>query len=226
MLKRILILLIVALMLVIGCALRKDFSYGVKQIDLINSKYNTTMDIYPQHLKQIDSMSSDLKELKKIKLETGQEPLSYLIDFRLMNLEVERLYILGQKYGNSGTTKYGFGCKSRPLVIESAALRNSSAIKGFQAVDLLRKFVDKYPEEAKLVHLSNKNALFLNATFYQISGEAIADSNIINNFCPKNESLENYKRQFKKETNLSDDFINNLTYEQAVPIWKQLESIN
>ena len=224
--KRIYLMIALMLVFIASCTQPKDFNYGIRQLNAINTKYNTTMETYPRHLKQIDSMNTDLKELKKIKLETGQEPLNYIIDFRLLNLEAEKLYILGQKYGDSGTTKYGFGCKSTPLVIESAALRNDSALKGFEAVDLLRKFVKEYPKEANLVGLSNKNALFLNATFYQISGEAIADSNIVNGFCPKNETLESYKRQFRKETNMSEDFINNLTYEQAVPIWKKLEDIS
>ena len=219
------IFLLIILIFIVGCIQAKDFNYGVRQINNINSKYNTTMETYPVHLKQIDSMGNDLKELKKIKLETGHEPLNYLIDYRLINLEAEKLYILGQKYGESGTTKNGFGCKSRPLVIESASIRNSSALKGFEAVDLLRKFVDKYPKEANSVKLSYKNALFLNATFYQISREAAADGSIIAYFCTKNETLENYKREFRRETNLSEDFINNLTYEMAVTIWKEKNGI-
>ena len=218
--------LIFALIFIASCAQTKDFNYGVKQINFVNSKYNTTMETYPKHLKQIDSMGNDLKELKKIKLDAGQEPFNYVIDYRLLNLEVEKLFIFGQKYGDSGFTKNGFGCKSRPLVIESAALRNSSASKGFEAVDLLREFVGKYPKEANSVGLSFKNALFLNATFYQIYGEAVSDSNTINYFCSKNETLESYQRQFRRETNLSEDFISKLTYEQAVPIWKSLEGIS
>ena len=67
--------------------------------------------------------------------------------------------------------------------------------------------------------------LFLNATFYQISQEAMSDSNVINYFCSKNETLESYQRQFRRETNLSEDFISKLTYDQAVPIWKKLNDI-
>ena len=219
------ILFIFILFFIAGCSQAKDFDYGVRQINGINYKYNTTMETYPKHLKQIDSMSNDLKELKKIKLEAGQEPFNYIIGYRLLNLEVEKLFIFGQKYGESGTTKNGFGCKSRPLVIESAALRNRSALKGFEAVNLIREFVDKYPKEANSVGLSFKSALFLNATFYQISKEAIGDSNIIRYFCSENETLESYKREFRGETNLSEDFISSLTYEQAVPIWKKLNGI-
>ena len=208
-----------------SCMQAKDFRYGLMQINALNSKYNTTMETYPSHLKQIDLMSSDLKELKKIKLETGQEPFTYVIDFRNLNLEAEYLYIMGQKYGDAGTTKNGFGCKIRPLILESASFRNDSAQKGFESIVLLKKFVGKYPTEASSAGLSFKNALFLNATFYQIYLDADSDSHIINYFCPKNETLESYKRQFKRETNLSEDFINNLTYEEAVPIWKKIEDI-
>lgn len=211
---------------ILGCTQAKDFNYGVKQINALNSKYNTTMETYPKHLKQINSMSDDLNELKKIKLDAGQEPFNYIIDYRLLNLEAEKLFILGQKYGNSGTTKYGFGCKSRPLIIESASLRNMSALKGFEAVNLIIEFVSDYPKEANLAGLSFKSALFLNATFYQVSRDARTDSSTINHFCPQNETLVLYKKEFKTKTNLSEDFISNLSYEEAIPIWKKVRGID
>lgn len=209
-----------------GCVQIKDFNYGVKELNKINAKYNTTMETYPKTIEEINSMSSDLAELKKLQLESGQEPLNYVIDYQLLNLEAEKLFIEGQKYGEAGTTKDGFGCKQRPLIIQSASLRNSSALKGFEAVNLLREFVDKYPNEANSVGLSAKNALFLNATFYKISREARTDSNTINHFCPQNETLVLYKKELKSKTNLSIDFINNLTYEQTVPIWKKIRGIS
>ena len=220
------IFLIVFLIFIIGCIQIKDFNYGIKQLNNINSKYNTTMETYPNTIKQIDLMLNDLEELKKLQLETGQEPLNYVIDYRILNLEAEKLYIEGRKYGNSGTTKYGFGCKPRPLIIESVSFRNQSAVKGFEAVDLLREFVNKYPKEANSAGLSFKNALFLNATFYQVSREARTDSNTINHFCPQNETLVLYKKEFRAKTNLSADFITKLTYEEAVPIWKKIRGIN
>lgn len=223
MLKK--IFLVIALAFIIGCIQSKDFNYGVKQLDKINLKYNTTMESYPQLLKQIDSMGNELKELKKLQLETGQEPFNYVVDYRILNLEAERMYIEGRKYGSSGTTKEGFGCKSRPLIIESVFFRNSSALKGFEAVGLLREFVNKHPEEAAKSNLSQKNALFLNATFYQISRDARSDSSVINHFCPQNETLMLYKEEFRKKTNLSEDFISNLRYEEAVPIWKKIRGI-
>lgn len=217
--------LVFTVFFVVSCTQAKDFNYGQKQINALDSKYNTTMEIYPKNMMQIDSMLGDLTELKKLQLEAGQEPFNYIIDYKKLNLEAEKLHIQGQKYGDAGTTKGGFGCKLRPLIIESASFRNNSALKGFEAVNLLREFIKKYQNEAKLANLSEKNALFLNATFYQIANDAKRDSSIINHFCPANETLEVYKMQFRKETNLSQDFISNLTYDKAVLIWKKLMEI-
>ena len=215
------ILIVFALLFIASCAQAKDFDYGAEQINNINSKYNTTMETYPKTVQRIDSMLSDFEEIKGMQLATGQEPFDYLLSFRIRNLEAERLLAESQKYGSAGTTKYGFGCKIRPLIIESAALRSSAAIKGFETVDALMKFIDNHPKEAHSVGLSPKNALFLNATFYQISEDAERDSRVINNFCPITRVLELYQEEFKKKTNLSDDFINNLDYEQAAEIWKE-----
>jgi len=224
-LEKIFLIMALTLVIIAGCTQANDFAFGLKQINKANSKYNTTMETYPKSIRQIDSMLNEFLELKKLQLETGQKPFNYLTDYKILNLEAEKLYIQGQKYGTTGTTKDGFGCKSRPLIIESASLRNMSALKGFEAVDLLREFVGKYPKEAALVSLSGKNALFLNATFYEISRNARTDSNTINRFCPANETLELYQQEFRKKTNLSEDFIINLTYEEAVPIWKEIRGI-
>ncbi|MBS3096605.1 hypothetical protein J4480_04150 [Candidatus Woesearchaeota archaeon] len=218
-------ILLVALIFIIGCAQTNDFGYGAKQINLINSKYNTTMETYPGSIIQIDLMLNDYQELKKIQLQAGQEQFNYLIDYRTLNLEAEKLYIRGQKYGLSGTTKEGFGCKSRPLILESVFFRNSSALKGFEAVDLVRQFVNKYPEDAKSAGLSAKNALFLNATFYEISREARADSNIINRFCPQNVTLELYQQEIRKKTNITEDIIMGMSYDEAVKLWKLIRGI-
>ena len=217
---------VVLLIFIVSCVQAKDFNYGLKQINNLNSKYNTTMDTYPNTISRINSMISDFEEIKKLQLETGKEPFNYLIDYRLLNLEAEKLLIEGQKYGDAGFTKDGFGCKQRPLIIESVKLRNNSALKGFEAVDLSREFVEKYAKEAEIAGISLKSALFLNAAFYQISEGARRDSNIINNFCPKNETLEIYKQSFSKPSfrernNLSEEYVNNLNYEEAVKIYKK-----
>ncbi len=218
--------LIAILLLIAGCAQAKDFDYGMKQIDGLDSKYNSSSEIYPKNIKDIEQMLGDLSRLKSAKLRSGQEQFDYAIGYRELNLEAEKIYIQSQKYGDAGTTKKGFGCKLRPLILESAHLRNQSALKGFEAVGLLIEFVGKYPKESKLAGLSEKNALFLNATFYQISKDASKDSNIIDYFCPENVTLEIYRQQFKKEGGLSEDKIKSLTYDEAVGIWKKESGID
>ncbi|MBI2660352.1 hypothetical protein HYX07_04280 [Candidatus Woesearchaeota archaeon] len=217
--------LLIALAFILGCTQAKDFNYGLKQINSLNLKYNTTVETYPKTIEKINLMTDDYNGLKVLQLESGQEAFNYVIDYRLLNLEAEKLFIQSQKYGNSGTTKYGFGCKIRPLIIESAGLRNKSALKAFEAVSLLREFVGKYPEESKSAGLTAKNALFLNATFYEISTDARRDTSIINNFCPQNETLNLYREEFRKRTNLTEGEIGNLSYEDAVSVWKIVRSI-
>ena len=137
----------------------------------------------------------------------------YLIVFFLFNF----FSIDFRKFNNSNG--------SLLVSASTAQLRNQSALKGFEAVSLLREFASKYPKESGIAGMSEKSALFLNATFYEISVNAQADSNIINDFCPANETLDLYKNEFKKETGLNKDYIDQLTYEQAVPIWKKNNGI-
>ena len=219
-------LLVAMLLIIIGCTPSRDFRYGIANINAINQKFNTTTESSPPDLGQINLMINELKEAKKISLDKGQEPFYYAVNYRILNLEAEQFYIESQKYGESGTTKYGFACKPRPLIIESAGLRNKSANKGFEAVTLLREFVGKYPEESKSIGLTSKTALFLNATFYQIFSDANQDIKTIDYFCPENVTLELYREEFRKETDFSEDFINSLNYKKASELWMQNNGLN
>ena len=219
------VFLFMALVFIAGCMQAKDFKYGLDKISSLNSKYNTTIDTYPKSIAQIGLMLDDYRQLKNIQLDSGQESFVYVVDYRILNLEAEKLYIESQNYGSVGTTKDGFGCRSRPFIIESADLRNKSSLKAFEAVSLIREFIDKHPEDAGLAGLSAKTALFLNATFYQISKDARADSNVINHFCPINVTLDIYRQNFRKKTNLSEESIINMSYEEAVQIWKKLSGM-
>ncbi len=215
---------ILILVFTLSCDVPKDFDYGIKKINETNNKYGVTLETYPKEIEQLNLLFNDLTELKKINLTKDKEPFNYLIDYRIKNIEAEKLYIASQKYGIIGTTKDGFGCKSRPFIIESAQLRNLSALNGFEAIQLLQKFIDEYPSQAKTAGFSQKNVLFGNATFSVILKDAIKDNKVINNFCPKNVTLEIYQKEFKKKTNLSEDYINNLSYDEAVNIWKKIRS--
>lgn len=219
------ILLLVLLALLAGCAGTKDFSYGLGQMNAVNSKYNITYDSYPADVNQINMIIGSYKELKSLKLDEDYNVFNEFIEYQTLNLEAEKQFVNSLKYGDAGTTKKGFGCKMRPLIIETVKFKNESALKGFEAVSRLKDFVDRYPEKAALISLSQKNVIFLNATYYELSKDANTDSSVINSFCPENVTLEIYKEGFKRTENLSDEYINGLDYGQAVKLWKQINKI-
>ena len=221
------VVFIAALFVLAGCSLSKDFDYGLVQIKGVDSKYGTNISNYPEDIVKIDSLANDLKMMKEIRLDRDMDQFSQIIDYRLLVLEAGRYFINHSlNYGNSGTTEDGFGCKQRPLVVESSALRNNSAQKGFEAVSLLRNFVEKFPEEAAQAGVSYKESLFMNATFYEMARKARSDSIIINRFCPQNVTLELYREEFRKSGSFGEEYINNLTYDEAVIIWKESRGIN
>ena len=219
------ILLVVLLCLLAGCAKSKDFSYGLGQMDAVNSKYNITYSSYPADVNQIDVIINSYKGLKSLKLDTGREAFDEFVDYQLLTFESDKQFVNGLKYGDAGTTKYGFGCKIRPLIIETVKFKNESATMGFEAISKLKDFVDKYPQNSKLANLSQKDVIFLNATFYELSKDANSDSGTINSFCPEDVTLEIYRQQFRKETNFSKDYIDKMDYSTAVMEWKKIEGI-
>lgn len=220
--KKIFFLLL--LVLLAGCV-QQGFEYGLVKVNEINSRYNTTIETYPASTDKISLMIGELEGLKNLQLQSGQKSFDYLVRYRILNLEAERLFKESQKHGFYDLARTGFGCKSRPLILESAALRNQSAQRGFEAAGLLMELINQYPKDAKAAGLSNKNAMFLNASFHEVSRIAGSDSSIISRFCPKNETLELYKEELRKRTDLGEDYINNLDYETAVEIWKKVRGM-
>ena len=225
--KKILLNAIFVFLLAAGCAQVKDFGYGLEQMKMVDAKYGTNISNYPVDIQQAGYLIGDLEKIKGITLDRGQEQFIQILDYRLLALDAHGDFVNDAvNYGVSGTTEDGFGCKQRPLILESVALRNNSAQKGFKAVSLLRNFVDKYPEEAKMAGVSYKDSLFMNATFYEMARKARSDSSIINRFCPQNVTLELYREEFKKSTNLSEEHIKGLDYDSAVVIWKKLRGFD
>lgn len=216
-----LVISLIFVVLASGCAQTKDFSYGLEQMNDINSKYNATFNSYPGDVDKIDLIVNSYKELKKLKLDNDREAFNLFLDYQILNFRSNRDFVNSLKYGDVGTTRGGFVCKSRPIIIETVGFKNASAIRGFEAVGNLKNFIDNYPEKAKLLNLSRKNVIFLNATYYELSKDANSDSDTINEFCPENLALEKYREWFMKNTNLSDDYINKMDYNTAVSIWKK-----
>ena len=112
------------------------------------------------------------------------------------------------------------------MILESADLRQKSALKAFEAVDILRKFVNEYPKESSSLGFSEKNALFLNATFYEIEKQAKGDISLINSLCPENKTLEFYRQEFKSKGLMSDEEISKIGYSDAVIAWKKERGYN
>ena len=105
-------------------------------------------------------------------------------DFRIKSLEAEKLHLEGWQWGKASTTEYGFGCtKGSARILNSSKIRNASAQKGYESLDALKSLIEEFPEEAKSVDLSQKDALFLNAVYYQIEEKAASDARLIRSLC-------------------------------------------
>ena len=189
--KLILASLLVVFMLVYGCTSSIiNFDQGIKKINEFDKEYNSTIRSPPSDSAKIGPLKSDLEGYKsKNRL---SEPLIGLIDFKIAFLDAEKLNAKGWQWGRASTTQYGFGCKGYDNIKESARLRNASAEQGYLAVDKLEQFVKKFPEESKKTDLTQKDALVLNAMYFQIQQQAKKDAGTIEFFCGKkgNETKE------------------------------------
>ena len=185
---------IVALILLsaYGCAPSSKtitFEKGVERINKLDEKFGATMKNSPNSTESINELLVQLTGFGAVN-EDMPLPLKYLIDFRIKTLEAEKLHIEGWKWGKASTTDFGFGCKKGyPIITESARLRNSSAQKGYEAVNALQLLINDFPDEAESVNLTQKDVLFLNADYYQIERKASRDARIIENLC-KDDYLE------------------------------------
>ena len=62
-------------------------------------------------------------------------------------------------------------------------IRDSSAKKGFEALDVLQSFVDEFPNKAESAGLTQKDILFLNAAYQQVGELAASDTKKIRSRC-------------------------------------------
>ncbi|MEK6950062.1 MAG: hypothetical protein AABX34_07610 [Nanoarchaeota archaeon] len=178
--------------LLLGCADSDavTFKDGIKKINKFDQKYNSTVKSPPSNARDIDGLLSQLVGFKAAnKL---SKPLNGLVDFRIIFLEAEKLNAEGWQWGKGSTTDYGFGCKGYGRIKGSSKLRNASAQKGYEAVDMLEKFIEEFPKESKIAGLTQKDVLILNAMYFQIEEKASKDARIVESFCGKkgNETKE------------------------------------
>ena len=176
---------ILILVIIYGCdsAIDPDFKKGIKRINKINDKFDATMRTPPDSKEGVDELLIQLIGFSAANKGMPQS-LEYLLDFRIINLEAEKLHVEGWQWGRGSTTDYGFGCrKGSARVLNSSKIRNSSAQKGFESLSSLQLLVDEFPNEAKSVNLTQKDVLFFNAAYYQIERKARRDAAIIRNAC-------------------------------------------
>ncbi len=176
------IILVLVLVLAYGCSSQLTFENGVGKINELDKKYGSGLKSPPNSTERIAGLVAELDDFKSAN-QNLPEPLKYLVDFRIKFLEAEKLNAEGWQWGKASTTEFGFGCKGYGRITQSSDLRNQSAQKGYEAVGILQKFVDKYQKEAESVSLTQKDVLLLKATYFQIEEKAARDSRVIRGLC-------------------------------------------
>ena len=171
--------------IVYGCipAQTITFEQGVERINEIDDKYGVDMKAVPNSTQEINGLLAELMGFGALNKDMPLS-LKYLLDFRIKSLEAERLHIEGWQWGRASTTEWGFGCKKGSArILNSSKIRNSSAYKGYEALEALQSFVDEFPDEAESLDLSQKDVLFLNAAYRQVEDKAAKDARTIRSIC-------------------------------------------
>ena len=183
--KSLIFIFVLGLIVLYGCTSPETakFNQGVKRINEIDEKFGASMKTPPDSAEGVDGLLAQLTGFA-VAIEDIPASLKYLLDFRIKGLEAEKLHIEGWQWGRGSTTDYGFGCrKGSARVLNSSKIRNSSAQKGFEALESLQLLVDEFPAESKSVNLTQIDVLFLNAAYQQVSDKASRDSRIIRSAC-------------------------------------------
>ena len=182
--KLIIFIIISFLLIVYGCSHNPiTFKEGVKRINEIDSEFDSSMKTLPDSIEDIEELTIQLTGFAVLNNDMPQS-LKYILDYRIKTLEAEKLFTEGWQWGRGSTIDWGFGCRGGSArILNSSKIRNSSAYKGYEALDVLQLFVDEFPKEAKSVNLSQKDVLFSNAAYYKIEKKAGRDSRIIRNAC-------------------------------------------
>ena len=177
------ILTLTVLLLVIGCSTEiTSFKSGINKVDKINEKYGVDFKSMPATMENAVLMRNDLKGITGISV-NAPESFNLFLDYRMKSLEANIISLEAWKYGMKATTRDGFGCKSLPIIVNSSVLRNVSAQRGYWTIEILQEFVDKYPEEALSINMTQRDVVFSNAFYYTVEKEAGRDKRVIEHFC-------------------------------------------
>ena len=182
--KSLIIIVVLVLITIYGCSSQDiAFKQGIKKINKLDEEFGATMKIPPNLTEKIDGLLVQLTGFRAASEDTPKA-LEYILDFRIKSLEAERLHIEGWQWGRGSTTDWGFGCRrGSARVLNSSKIRNMSAQKGYEAIDILQSLVDEFPKEAKSVDLTQKDLIFLNAAYQQVEEKARRDAKIIRSLC-------------------------------------------
>lgn len=187
------ILFVMFSFLMVSCDTQPEittYDAALQELNQLHGRYQVDLLDTPNSREAIASMQGDLAALeRKIGKNDQTSPVLLLIDFRQRLLESDDLLIEGFKWGEASTTEPGFGCrKGSGRILNSSALRNESAEKGYEAVELLDTFIDVYPERAAEIGVGQKDVLTLNANYQVIREQAQKDHDFVTGFCFRNES--------------------------------------
>jgi hypothetical protein len=218
------ILFFVLLVMVAGCTPVQDFSSGAEKILEIHDNNNSSLTKYSEDKNAVDGIYKEMELLDELELQQDQAAFELLLDYQLNFLEAESIFLESQKHGELASTSNGFSCKPRVLIIDSALMRNEASFMAEKAITSLKALLENYPEQAAAVNLSESDLSDLSIVFDAIKRSAQEDVSTIDKFCPIERSLELYKEEIvKKRKDLSEDYINNLTYAEAAEIWKEIK---
>lgn len=177
------ILALFILLLIIGCTSEiTSFKSGVNKVDKINKKYGVDFKSMPATIENAVLMRNDLKGITGMSV-NAPESFNLFLNYRMKSLEANIISLEAWKHGMKATTRDGFGCKSLPIIVDSSILRNISAQRGYGTVEILQEFVDKYPEEAMSINITQRDVVFSNAFYYTVENEAGRDRRVIEHFC-------------------------------------------
>ncbi len=181
------ILAFAVLLLLAGCTTEIfTFEQGVSEMEKIDGKYGADFKSMPGVMDNAVLMRRDLKELEGRSF-SAPESFKLFLDYRIKSLEANIINLEAWKHGRKSTTVYGFGCKSLGIVVNSSRLRNYSAQKGYDSLEVLKEFVDQYGEEALSINITQRDIVFSNVYYYKLEDEASKDKRIIEHFCIKDE---------------------------------------
>lgn len=185
-LNKLVIFGIVLLFAAVGCVSSPraiTFEQGIQKISEFDKKFDAGVKTIPDSIEKVNGLLAQLVEFGAANPDMP-DSLKYLVDFRIKILEAEKLHNAGWQWGRASTTEDGFGCKKGYAIIRaSARLRNSSVQKGYGAVNVLQLFIDKFPNEAADLNLTQKDVVFLNAAYYAVESKAKKDDSIVKSLC-------------------------------------------